>query len=265
MFFFLFLIKVLQSYPKYQYIPKRVSVCKRLAQCLHPALPSGVHLKALEVYTVLFQNIGNENLSKDLFLYSSGLFPLLANAALSVKPVLIGIYENYFLPLKQALRPCLVGLILGILPGLEEGSDFYTRTFNLLKNICYAQSDASASNRTMSLTRDSSVSTSLNSYDSNISSLSPSIAEDKYFYTCLWSAIVSQSSVRFAAIQFIIANYEMKKKISINKSNAAGPLETSLSMSSTTTLTQQSDSLGDDQLYLIGNLNHKKKYLKNHF
>lgn len=47
--------KVLQSFPKYNYIPKRVSVCKRLAQCLHPALPSGVHLKALEVYIVAFQ------------------------------------------------------------------------------------------------------------------------------------------------------------------------------------------------------------------
>jgi hypothetical protein len=107
--------KVLLACPKYQFIPKRVSICKRLAQCLHPALPSGVHLKALEVYTVLFQNIGPENLSKDIFLYSSGLFPLLANAALSVKPILLNIYETYFLPLKQALRPCLTGLLIGII------------------------------------------------------------------------------------------------------------------------------------------------------
>lgn len=56
--------KVLQSFPKYTYIPKRVSVCKRLAQCLHPALPSGVHLKALEVYMVAFQvRSKNQNLN----------------------------------------------------------------------------------------------------------------------------------------------------------------------------------------------------------
>ena len=140
-------------------------MCKRLAQCLHPALPSGVHLKALEVYTVLFQNIGIENLGKDLFLYSSGLFPLLANAALSVKPVLLGIYETYFLPLRQALRPCLIGLILGILPGLEEGSDFYLRTFNLLKSICIAQSEANKPN----YSREPSIAASLNSYDSSAS------------------------------------------------------------------------------------------------
>ena len=193
--------KVLQACPKYQYIPKRISVCKRLAQCLHPALPSGVHLKALEVYTVLFQNIGAENLSKDIFLYASGLFPLLANAALSVKPVLLSIYETYFLPLKQALRPCLTGLIIGLLPGLEEGSDFYARSFNLLKSLCLAQSEASSKQKGDTSSLDT---VSINSTNT--------IAEDKYFYTCLWSAVVSQSSIRFPAIQFVLANYESKKK-----------------------------------------------------
>ena len=228
----------MQACPKYQFIPKRISVCKRLAQCLHPALPSGVHLKALEVYTVLFQNIGTENLSKDLFLYSSGLFPLLANAALSVKPVLLGIYETYFLPLKQSLRPCLIGLILGILPGLEEGSDSYTRTFNLLKNICIAQSEANKPN----YSRETSVATSLSSFDSNSSNLSSmtSIAEDKYFYTCLWSAIVSQSFVRFPAITFILENYEKKCRIKNNQQK------------------QIVDNNSDDQLYIIGTVIYRQ-------
>jgi hypothetical protein len=200
-----------------------VSVCKRLAQCLHPALPSGVHLKALEVYTILFQNMGSENLAKDLFIYSAGLFPLLANAALSVKPVLLEIFETFYLPLKKALRPCLTGLILGILPGLEEGSDFYSRTFILLKNICIAQSDIS-NGGTLETT---------NGFDNSLSS--QQIADEKYFYTCLWSAIVAQSAVRFPAIQFILTNYETKKK-SIKNSGTAG-----------------SASIDEDQLYLIGN------------
>jgi hypothetical protein len=162
-----------------------MSVCKRLAQCLHPALPSGVHLKALEVYTVLFQNIGVENLSKDLFFYSSGLFPLLENAALSVKPILLGIYEQHFLPLKKNLRPCLTGFILAMLPGLEEGSDIYQRTFDLLKNVS-KQTD------------------------------------DDYFFTCLWSAMLFSSPIRFPAIQYILAHFDRKKTM-------------------------------EDQLYLIGN------------
>lgn len=197
--------KVIHGSPKYQYIPKRVNVCKRLSQCLHPALPSGVHLKALEVYTCIFQNIGPENLARDLFLYSSGLFPLLANAALSVKPVLLNLYESYFLPLKKSLRPGLSGLLIALLPGLEEGSDFYQRTFNLIKNICLVQSDNS----------------------NQIANINNYLADDKYFYSCLWSAIISESSIRFPAIQFILSNYELKKR--------NGSVST------------------DDQLYLIGN------------
>lgn len=197
--------KVIHSSPKYQYIPKRVNVCKRLSQCLHPALPSGVHLKALEVYTCIFQNIGADNLAKDLFLYSSGLFPLLGNAALSVKPVLLNLYETYFLPLKKSLRPGLTGLLIALLPGLEEGSDFYQRTFNLIKSICLAQSDNS----------------------SQISNINNYIADDKYFHSCIWSAIIAESSIRFPAIQFILSNYEVKKR--------SGSINT------------------NDQLYLIGN------------
>lgn len=141
--------------------------------------------------------MGPDLLAKDLSLYTSGLFPLLANAALSVKPVLLSVYETYFLPLKSALRPCLTGLIIALLPGLEEGSDFYARTFTLLKNICIAQSDQSAQ-----------------------SLLTPLFAEDKYFYTCLWSAIISQSSIRFPAIQFVLTNYE--NKIKLNSSAETG-------------------------------------------
>lgn len=135
--------------------------------------------------------MGPDLLAKDISLYSSGLFPLLANAALSVKPVLLSVYETYFLPLKKGLRPCLTGLIIALLPGLEEGSDFYARTFALLKNICAAQSD-----------------------QTNLPTFSTLIADDKYFYTCLWSAIISQSSIRFPAIQFILTNYENKNKLS---------------------------------------------------
>lgn len=59
--------------------------------------------------------------------YSSGLFPLLANAAMSVKPALLSLYEMYYLPLGKTLKPGLQGLLTGILPGLEEGSEYYER------------------------------------------------------------------------------------------------------------------------------------------
>lgn len=50
-------------------LPRRLLISKRLAQCLHPALPSGVHLKALETYEIIFKIVGTRWLAKDLFLY----------------------------------------------------------------------------------------------------------------------------------------------------------------------------------------------------
>ena len=94
---------------------------------MHPTLPSGVHLKALETYELIFKRIGHKGLAQDLFIYSAGLFPLLGNAAMSV---LMNMYENYFLPLGKALLPGLSGLLLGLLPGIEEGSEYTDRFVN---------------------------------------------------------------------------------------------------------------------------------------
>lgn len=63
------LFQVLQNNAKYQVVPKKLTIGKRLAQCLHPALPSGVHRKALETYEIIFKIIGPKRLAKDLFLY----------------------------------------------------------------------------------------------------------------------------------------------------------------------------------------------------
>jgi hypothetical protein len=44
--------------PSYTEIPRKLLVAKRLAQCLNPALPSGVHQRALDVYAHIFASIG---------------------------------------------------------------------------------------------------------------------------------------------------------------------------------------------------------------
>lgn len=50
--------KVLLSHMKFPIIPRRLVISKRLAQCMHPALPSGVHLKALDTYDIIFKCMG---------------------------------------------------------------------------------------------------------------------------------------------------------------------------------------------------------------
>jgi hypothetical protein len=39
-------------------IPRKLIVAKRLSQCLNPALPTGVHQRALDVYAHIFAVIG---------------------------------------------------------------------------------------------------------------------------------------------------------------------------------------------------------------
>ena len=112
---------------KYSIIPKNILIGKRLAQCLHPALPSGVHLKALETYDLIFKCIGTDKLAEDIFTYCSGLFPLLGYAAINVRPTLLQLYETHFLPLGTSIKPAMTGLIMSLLPGFENGSEFYDR------------------------------------------------------------------------------------------------------------------------------------------
>lgn len=163
--------KALQSNLRYSLLPRRLIIGKRLAQCLHPALPSGVHLKALETYEVIFKIIGTKWLAKDLFIYSSGLFPLLSHASMAVKPVLLALYERYYLPLQRALLPSLQAFITGLLPGLEEGLEVYDRTDALLLKLSL-------------------------------------LVGQQVFYGALWGSVLVSPMVRLPASVFIVTHFD---------------------------------------------------------
>ncbi|XP_033225159.1 protein dopey-1 homolog isoform X2 [Belonocnema kinseyi] len=165
--------KVLLSHMKFPVIPRRIKISKRLAQCMHPALPSGVHLKALDTYDIIFKCMGTNRLSHELFIYSAGLFPLLGNAAMNVRPSLLTVYETHFVPLGERLRPGLSGFLSGVLPGLEEGSDHFDRTNSLLEKVCEG-------------------------------------VGAEHFYACLWDCLASNSGIRLPAISFVLSHFNKK-------------------------------------------------------
>lgn len=115
-------------------IPEKALLSKRLSQCLNPSLPSGVHQKALEVYTYVFDTIGADGLSRDLPLYLPGLAPTLSFASLSVRSPFLELLEKYFSKLDaRSLRPAMRSIILALLPGLEdETSEDFDRTLRLV-------------------------------------------------------------------------------------------------------------------------------------
>ncbi|KAJ1666243.1 hypothetical protein IW140_003231 [Coemansia sp. RSA 1813] len=122
-----------EIYAKFPVIPHKETVAKRLAQCLSPALPTGVHQKALSIYEQVFRQIGNEQLVADLPLYAYGLFPFMRNASHKAKPQLVDIFDEFFVPLGSSLRACMKSFVVGVLPGLEEGSmDVFNRVIKLL-------------------------------------------------------------------------------------------------------------------------------------
>ncbi|GAD93599.1 protein dopey [Paecilomyces variotii No. 5] len=135
------LLKALQSHPPdLPIVPHKTIVAKRLAQCLNPSLPSGVHQKALEVYTYIFSLIKPEGLSHDLVLYLPGIAPTLTFASLSVRPLFLSLVETFLPDLEPwAIRPALKAIILALLPGLEEetSDDFETtlRIVNKFRNV----------------------------------------------------------------------------------------------------------------------------------
>ncbi|KAI0050603.1 hypothetical protein FA95DRAFT_1536117 [Auriscalpium vulgare] len=130
------LLKTLQAYMQFKDIPRKAIVAKRLSQCLNPALPSGVHQRALDVYTHILGVVGSEGLKRDLFLWASGLFPFFEYSATSVKPTLLNIYDTYFLPLQAGLRPVMKSFILALLPGLEEETgEFFDKVLTLLDRL----------------------------------------------------------------------------------------------------------------------------------
>jgi hypothetical protein len=127
-------------------------------------------LKTIEVYDTIFQVIDEQQLQRDLVLYSYGLFPLLSVAALPVKPVLLALYETYYLPLGNGLQSIATGFIIGLLSSLDTDVDSFNRIIVLLECL--------------SKTIDTS-----------------------YFYTCIWSAIQLVASVRHSAIVFLCNHF----------------------------------------------------------
>ncbi|KAH8704781.1 cellular morphogenesis regulator dopa [Talaromyces proteolyticus] len=177
------LLKALQSHPPdLPVVPHKVTVAKRLAQCLNPSLPSGVHQKALEVYTYIFGLLKPEGLSQDLSLYFPGVAPTLTFASLSVRPLFISLLETYLPELEPiAIRPALKAIILALLPGLEEEtSDDFEATLRTLNKIRSVASQM----------------------DTRRSSLNQS-AGGQYFWQCLFLASITNPSRRLGVLAYL--------------------------------------------------------------
>ncbi|KAA8570395.1 hypothetical protein EYC84_002685 [Monilinia fructicola] len=180
------LLKSLQAHPtNIAAVPSKAIVAKRLAQCLNPSLPSGVHQKALEVYGYIFSMIGKDELSKDLPLYLPGLSTTLSFASLSVRGPFLELLEKHLLKIDgRSLRPALKAIILALLPGLEEeNSDEFERTLKLLDGFKHAVRPSGTED-----------------LGENHSS------GDEYFWQCFFLAAITSNGRRLGALAYLNRN-----------------------------------------------------------
>ncbi|KAI8082733.1 Dopey, N-terminal-domain-containing protein [Halteromyces radiatus] len=162
------LLKSFQAYPQFQVIPHKQIVSKRLAQCLNPGFPAGVHQKTLEVYAYILETIGRQQLAEDLPLWSVGLFPFIQYAATHVKPQLLTLFEKYYYPLGVKLRPAMRGFIIALLPALEEeGSEGFDKVVTMLDRLS-------------------------------------NIVELPFFYSCIWLIMINNNNLRLATLNYLL-------------------------------------------------------------
>jgi hypothetical protein len=118
-------------------LPHTVQICKVLAMCLTPGRPAGVHLKTLNVYQSVFENLSRANLISDLGLWLCGLLPLASYASTRVRPKLLSLLDKYFISsLGVECRVALDGLISSLLPCIQEqNTALYFESINLLNRL----------------------------------------------------------------------------------------------------------------------------------
>ncbi|KAF2129876.1 cellular morphogenesis regulator dopa [Dothidotthia symphoricarpi CBS 119687] len=203
------LLKALQSHPpEIPVIPHSDTVALRLAQCLNPALPSGVHQKALEVYGYVFSTIGKHALARDLNLYFPGLASVLSFASLSVRPLFLSVFESHILQLDgSALRPALKAIILSLLPGLEdETSEDFERMVSALDKLRKA----------------------VQSHSDEVTDVG-NASESSHFWQCFFLATITNASRRQGALAFLVRRlpkFGLPGRRTLNPNDSTIPIET---------------------------------------
>ena len=121
---------------RHRVLPHTVQICKVLAMCLTPGRPAGVHLKAIEVYQAVFENLSRQNLIADLGLWLCGLLPLASFASTRVRPILLKLLSQHIISLGEPCRVALDGIITALLPCIEEiNTPLYFQAIDLLNQL----------------------------------------------------------------------------------------------------------------------------------
>ena len=131
---------IIESFPNFDFEdPEKYLLYKRLAQCLNPNLPPGLHYNTLRIYESMLIKIFSteQSMSDNIPMISAGIFPFFEYASPQTKPLVIDLIQTYYLKLGPQLTLCLSGMVSSLLTGLEDLTDIEVsnKLFKLLDDI----------------------------------------------------------------------------------------------------------------------------------
>lgn len=150
----------------------KITLAKRISQCLNPQHPPGLHEIAIQVYDLIFENIrkyNNNKMGESLGLYCAGLFPFFQYASPANKNVYLEFITKHILELNaEEFIVCNHGFMVSILPGLDDNDE------NLVRSIkeVYAKAREKIGNKT--------------------------------FFQGLWSVMLHTNRIRIAGIKYLL-------------------------------------------------------------
>lgn len=100
-------------------------------------------------------------------IWSPALLPFFERSNTSTRPAILGLLEDFFLPLKEDLKPITRPFLLAVLPGLEEeGAENFDRTLKLLDGL-------------------------------------EKCVDKDLFWRCLWATVIGNPAIGQAAVHFL--------------------------------------------------------------
>ncbi|KAF0276053.1 hypothetical protein FOG50_03104 [Hanseniaspora uvarum] len=129
------LLSTLSTEGKIDVLPYSDQINKHLIISLNKNLPSGVHIKTLQIYLQIFEIIGLNNLNKQFDLWILGLLPVMEFCKMSVKKTLVDdVFGKWILKLEEGvLKKNLTPLIKCLFSGVEKDTNDVLALINNLK------------------------------------------------------------------------------------------------------------------------------------
>ncbi|KAM0676308.1 hypothetical protein GVAV_000272 [Gurleya vavrai] len=121
----------LQTFPKHY-------LYKRLNQCLNPTLPSGVHNKVIQTYTIILDKLDQNSKEIEEFIFQNlllGFFSFFVYAKTQTKKNFLDFIHDKILNLNLDFNNYIRNIFIGVFPGIEEDAELAKKCIQIIYKV----------------------------------------------------------------------------------------------------------------------------------